>query len=145
MHLASSQRDGAPLYSSSGEQQANRNRTGRILAIEPDEEIRAAIDGLLAIHGCDVRTVLDYRAGLDLMAMWEPNIIFLDVDTLESDAARVVAMLQEGRQPPPPVVLLTRRVFGSAEALRLGAVARVQTPFDVEDVLRLVARYAPCG
>jgi CheY-like chemotaxis protein len=147
MRFASSGTGGGPPYPAFSSEQGSlaRSQVGRILAIEPDDEIRAAIDGLLNIHGCDVRTVPHYGAGLALMETWEPSLIFLDIDVLDMDVAQAVATLQAGREPPAAVVLVTRRVFRADEALRLGAVARIQTPFDVEEMLRLVARFAPCG
>jgi CheY-like chemotaxis protein len=138
--------DSIPERPSSGAR--TRHSTGcRILVAEDDPDLRMLIAAALGRDGHDIVTAADGTEILELLAatIGEPestrqfDLIVSDVRMPGWSGLDVLAGL---RHYPlvPPVVLIT--AFGDeqlhADARRLGAVATLDKPFDVDDLRAVV-------
>lgn len=125
----------------------------RILLAEDDAEMRALVSGDLRRAGYGVVECADGAAllrRLDLASCAEGlgvDLVVADVVMPELTGLEVLERLRAA-DPFTPYIVVT--AFGSAEtrraAARLGAIAVLDKPFEIRDLLRLVedAIGAPC-
>jgi DNA-binding response OmpR family regulator len=110
-----------------------------ILVVEDDPPLARLIEALLETEGYRVRQVTDGQAALDAVRDERPALVLLDVTLPKLDGWQVLARLR-AEPCPPPVVLLTAQARVAGRAQAAGAAAAVLKPFDIEELLRLVAR-----
>jgi CheY-like chemotaxis protein len=122
-----------------------------VLLAEDDDDLRALVATLLRKDG---HKVIEARDGRDLMAYlaWaylsasegaEEPLVVTDLRLPVTDSLKVIqAIRAQGRRPP--FILMT--AFGDqqthAEARRLGALAVLDKPFDVDQLRNAVRQYA---
>ena len=119
----------------------------RILLADDDDEMLALLTWVLQREGYEVTACAD---GLGLMEHVAPTVLgqrLEDYDLVISDIRMTwVTGLEalrgmHGRQgTPPPIILIT--AFGDnkthAEGRRLGAVAMLDKPFEIDDLLAMI-------
>jgi len=67
----------------------------RLLLIEPDEAVAAALSRGLRRHGWTVNFVHTAMAGLQLKVEWAPHVVLLALDLPDMAVSRLVARLAE--------------------------------------------------
>jgi CheY-like chemotaxis protein len=117
---------------------------GRVLVIEDEVVIRDTLEVLVSIEGCEVRTAGDGTRALALMQDWTPDLILLDLTLPGMSGAEFIAAYHRTPEPHAPIILLTARSISRAEATALGAAGVLPKPFDVTDLLDVVAAFADC-
>jgi CheY-like chemotaxis protein len=117
---------------------------GRVLIVEDDESTRELLAEIIAEQGCEARTAADGAAALALVQEWPPSLILLDLRLRGMDGYEFARRYRELPSPHAPIVVLSAS-WESARALEaIGAVERVDKPFDLQELLDVVERYTPC-
>lgn len=113
-------------------------QAGFILVVEDDEALARLMEALLVSDGYQVRLAMDGQAALDLVAVERPALVILDAVLPKADGWQVLARLRADR-PEVPVVFVTGQTRAAERATRAGAAAAILKPFDVDELLHLVA------
>lgn len=133
------------------EEQATRGRAVRILIAEEDDAMRAFLVRSLKGAGYEV---LEVRNGEELRSYFQSaatrpqeRLLDLIVSDISLPGKSEIEVLLELRRmiENTPVILIT--AFGDArlheQALRLGATAVIDKPFNMEELKRFVANAVP--
>lgn len=113
----------------------------RILVIEDEEDIQANIQDLLEIHGYEVKTAGDGRAGIDMVLSTNPDLIICDINMPIMNG---LDMIKELRQYPEfytvPFLFLTANVGQDSVRLGmgLGADDYITKPYKSSDLIQAV-------
>jgi two-component system sensor histidine kinase ChiS len=110
-----------------------------ILVVEDDPPLTRLMEALLETEGYRVRCVSDGHAALEAVQVDRPALVLLDVTLPKLDGWEVLARLRSEHNPPP-VVMLSAQTRAAGRAESAGAVATVLKPFDIDELLQLVAR-----
>ncbi|KYF77740.1 hypothetical protein BE11_31095 [Sorangium cellulosum] len=120
-------------------------KTGRILVVEDDLDIRSILSQLLVFEGYDVEEAADGAEALALLRRDKPPaLILLDLMMPVMDGWQLRAELQ--RDPALasiPVVIVSADVRAEQEASRLRVAGLLKKPLQIEPLLELVHRI--CG
>ncbi|CAN91331.1 MULTISPECIES: response regulator [Sorangium] len=120
-------------------------KTGRILVVEDDLDIRSILTQLLVFEGYDVEEAADGAEALALLRRdAPPALILLDLMMPVMDGWQLRAELQ--RDPALasiPVVIVSADVRVEQEASRLRVAGLLKKPLQIEPLLELVHRI--CG
>ncbi|WP_437907639.1 response regulator [Sorangium sp. So ce327] len=120
-------------------------KTGRILVVEDDLDIRSILTQLLVFEGYDVEEAADGAEALALLRRdAPPALILLDLMMPVMDGWQLRAELQ--RDPSLasiPVVIVSADVRVEQEASRLRVAGLLKKPLQIEPLLELVHRI--CG
>lgn len=129
--------------------QEPRTRRGRLLLAEDDEAFRTLLQQALAYEGYDVMAVKDgtellerlsgsLSAGLDEERF---DVVVSDVRMPGWSGLNVLITMSH-QVNPPPIVLIT--AFGDErlheQAMKAGAIAVLDKPFEIDDLCALVNR-----
>jgi len=117
-------------------------RIVRVLVVEDDELIRDMLEMVLTDAGYKVATAEHGRRGLDLLATVQPHVILLDLMMPVMDGRRFRKVQLQEHYPDPPLVILSASREATSIADELGALAVVTKPFELDDLLHVVSRYA---
>ena len=118
---------------------------GRVLVLEDESVIRDTIEMLISIEGCDARGVPDGPAALALLRDWTPDLILVDYTLPGMTGQQFIHAYHQSPEPHAPIILLTARDITGAEATAMGAMGVLSKPFDVTDLLDVVAGFTHCG
>ncbi len=120
-------------------------KTGRILVVEDDLDIRSILSQLLVFEGYDVDEASDGAEALTMLRKDPlPALILLDLMMPIMDGWQLRAELQ--RDPTlssVPVVIVSADVRAEQEASRLRVAGLLKKPLQIEPLLELVHRI--CG
>ena len=107
----------------------------RVAVIDDEPRIRELLELTLGHHGYAVRTAPDGPAGLDLVRVWEPDLIVLDVMMPRISGIELLPMLR--RVTDAPIVMLSARgeVETKVEGLAHGADDYLSKPFEMSELL----------
>jgi DNA-binding response OmpR family regulator len=110
-----------------------------ILVVEDDEDTVAALRMLLADEGYASITAPDVQQAIDALERAHPGLVLLDWSLDDGSGEAVLSAARCGTAADPPVVLMTGS--SSLDAQSRAADAILKKPFDVGELLRVVARY----
>jgi CheY-like chemotaxis protein len=119
--------------------------SGRVLVIEDEPNIRDTIEVLISIEGCEVRGVPDGVHALEVLQDWAPDLILLDLSLPVLSGPAFISAYHQTPGPHAPIVLMTGRDIPAAEATSMGAAGVLAKPFDVTDLLDVVASFTDCA
>jgi len=107
----------------------------RILIVDDEPQIVRALSTSLKADGFEIETSVDGLAALDKVAMWQPDLVILDLGLPDIDGVEVIRRLRGWSQVP--VIVLSARDGRSdkVQALDLGADDYVNKPFAIEELL----------
>lgn len=113
--------------------------TGRLLVVDDDEAIRAALVERFRARGHDVREAASGREALAKIRQGV-DVVLLDLQIPEGDGMSVLQALQHEEGDGPTVIVLTAHgsVDRAVQALKLGAYDFLEKPFEptrVEEAL----------
>ena len=115
-----------------------------ILVVDDDRAIRELVSTVLSEDGFAVATAANGREALARIAAHPPALVLLDLQLPIMSGWEVLVELRAAHVPVP-VVFMTAGYRAKAEAERHGADGYVAKPFDVAEVLQVVARFAGGG
>jgi DNA-binding response OmpR family regulator len=113
-----------------------------ILVVDDDHGVRGALDAALSAEGYDVVSVPDAAAGLEAAATFSVALILLDITMPGMDGSEFVRAYARTPGPHAPTVVLSAAGDGRALARMLGAQDYLGKPFELDDLLLVVSRYA---
>ena len=113
--------------------------TPRILVIDDEAGIRAALGQLLEYEGYEVRTATGGAEGLTIYGTFRPQLVFLDVKMAGLDGLEVLKRLRQLDAHATVVMISGHATIQTAvEATQLGAYDILEKPLDTDRVLVLL-------
>src|SRR5678816_2175157 len=108
----------------------------RILIIDDEQGIRAALGQLLEFEGYDVRSVANAVDGIGEYQKQRPDLVFLDVKMAGIDGVEALKKLKE-IDPSAIVVMISGHatIQTAVEATQLGAYDILEKPLDTDRIL----------
>jgi len=108
----------------------------RILVIDDEQGIRAALGQLLEYEGYEVRTIANASDGIAEYQKWHPHLVFLDVKMAGMDGMEALKKLKE-LDPAATVVMISGHatIRTAVEATQLGAYEILEKPLDTDRIL----------
>jgi CheY-like chemotaxis protein len=89
-----------------------------------------------------VQTAADGRAALAQVARELPSVILLDMKMPVMDGWQFARLFRERYDHFAPIVVVTAAEEGARRAADIGAEAYLDKPFNIDDLLAMVARYS---
>jgi CheY-like chemotaxis protein len=118
---------------------------GRVLVVEDESTIRETLEVLITIEGCDARSCGDGKSALALVRTWPPDLILLDYSLPGMTGDEFIRAYHQTPEPHAPIILLTGRRMELADATAMGATGVLHKPFEVTDLLDVVASFTDCA
>ncbi|MCX4777795.1 response regulator transcription factor [Streptomyces sp. NBC_01264] len=120
----------------------------RILVVDDEPEVRAAVEDGLAVEGYEVRGAADGLAALSEVALWQPDAVVLDVMMPVLDGLAVCRQLRAvGDRTPVLVLTALDAVSDRVDGLEAGADDYLVKPFALDELVArvraLLRRAAP--
>ena len=108
----------------------------RILVVDDEQGIRAALGQLLEYEGYEVRTVANAADGMTEYQKWRPHLVFLDVKMAGMDGMEALKRLRE-LDPTATIVMISGHatIRTAVEATQLGAYEILEKPLDTDRIL----------
>lgn len=108
----------------------------RILIIDDEQGIRAALGQLLEFEGYEVRSVANAVDGIGEFGRWQPHLVFLDVKMAGIDGLEALKRIKE-KDPTAVVVMISGHatIQTAVEATQLGAYDILEKPLDTDRIL----------
>jgi len=108
----------------------------RILVIDDEQGIRAALGQLLEFEGYEVRSIANAADGIAEYQKWRPHLVFLDVKMAGMDGMEALKKLREV-DPNALVVMISGHatIRTAVEATQLGAYEILEKPLDTDRIL----------
>jgi two-component system nitrogen regulation response regulator NtrX len=108
----------------------------RILVIDDEQGIRAALGQLLEFEGYEVHTLANAADGIAEYQKWHPHLVFLDVKMAGMDGMEALRKLRE-LDPAATVVMISGHatIRTAVEATQAGAYEILEKPLDTDRIL----------
>ncbi|MDO8500738.1 MAG: sigma-54 dependent transcriptional regulator [Gemmatimonadaceae bacterium] len=108
----------------------------RILVVDDERGIRAALGQLLEYEGYEVRAVSSAAEGIAEYQKWKPNLVFMDVKMAGMDGMEALKKIRE-IDPIATVVMISGHatIRTAVEATQLGAYEILEKPLDTDRIL----------
>ena len=115
----------------------------RVLVVEDDEAIGELLElALIDEGGYDVRRACDGLEALDVLGVWRPDVIVLDLMMPRMDGWRFrEEQVRRGIAPDVPILVASASRRAQSPTLDF-ARAVIRKPFDLGELLDLVAELA---
>lgn len=113
----------------------------KILIIEDDRSLQAALVEALAQEGYEAASAFDGEEGIQKVETGKPDLILLDLILPKKDGYEVLAELKKGPNKNIPVLILTNleEIDNVQKALDLGAKTfMVKSDFSLKDVIEKI-------
>lgn len=109
-----------------------------MLLIEDDAAIASGIGALLELEGIEVRVSESGRSALDVVRVFQPDAIVLDLTLPDMDGMEVYAALRSVL-PDVPIILSTGRV--DTEPPELAKSALLRKPYEFAELLAVLRKF----
>ncbi|HJQ10082.1 MAG TPA: sigma-54 dependent transcriptional regulator [Gemmatimonadaceae bacterium] len=108
----------------------------RILVVDDEQGIRAALGQLLEYEGYEVRTLSSAAEGITEFQKWRPHLVFLDVKMAGMDGMEALKKIRE-LDPTALVVMISGHatIRTAVEATQAGAYEILEKPLDTDRIL----------
>ncbi|HVJ14596.1 MAG TPA: response regulator [Polyangiaceae bacterium] len=119
--------------------------TKEVLVVDDDPDMAETMVEVLREAGYSARSAGDGKQALEAVEMHMPSLILLDVLMPVMDGWQCAREVRKryGRDLPIVVVTAAEDVRARAEPMDVNEV--LPKPFELDDLLRAVERYAPLG
>jgi CheY-like chemotaxis protein len=111
-----------------------------VLVVEDDADLLGLMEMILAEGGYGVRTASDGRQALERVAEEMPGVILLDMRMPVMNGWEFAKEFRLRYGHAAPIVVVTAAENAKGRAAEIGAEAWLAKPFDLDDVIVLVAR-----
>ncbi|HYN82701.1 MAG TPA: sigma-54 dependent transcriptional regulator [Gemmatimonadaceae bacterium] len=108
----------------------------RILVVDDEQGIRAALGQLLEYEGYEVHSVSNAADGIAEYQKWKPDLVFMDVKMGGMDGLEALKRIRE-LDPSALVVMISGHatIRTAVEATQLGAYEILEKPLDTDRIL----------
>ncbi|MBI3966085.1 MAG: response regulator [Chloroflexi bacterium] len=113
-----------------------------ILLVDDDDDVRELVTMVLEVEGYVVESAESGFVALDRLRSLEPSVILLDMNMPGMNGWEFAHSYRAQAGPYAPVVVFTGGHVGSDVVQQIDADAFVTKPFDLNDLLAVVGRYA---
>jgi len=111
----------------------------RILVVDDEQGIRAALGQLLEYEGYEVRSESNAPAGIATFEKWRPHLVFLDVKMAGMDGLEGLKRIRQIDSTASVVMISGHATIQTAvEATQLGAYDILEKPLDTDRILVLL-------
>jgi len=110
----------------------------RVLVVDDEPSILAAMAPLLRSRGYDVLTAMTGRAALDALEREAPDLIVLDLGLPDADGIEICRLIRDGSATPIIVLSARGKEADKVAALDAGADDYVTKPFGSEELMARV-------
>ena len=115
-----------------------------VLFVDDNADLRVSVHMMLDLAGYEVRCVENGKKALDAVAEKMPAVVLLDMLMPVMNGWECATELRSRYGLDVPIVVVTAAEHARARAAQIGGVADVlQKPFNMDDLLRVVARFIP--
>jgi len=114
----------------------------RVLVVDDDETIGELLETVLVDSGYDVAVAPGGAAALELADRFKPHLILLDLRMPGLDGRGFTRAYRKTTRRRAPIALVTAVRDAPQAAAELGAQGFLAKPFDLGEMLNLVARLA---
>ncbi|MBX9927555.1 MAG: sigma-54 dependent transcriptional regulator [Gemmatimonadaceae bacterium] len=110
--------------------------SARILVVDDEPGIRAALTQLLEYEGYEVKSVASGHEGIATYKQWRPQLVFLDVKMAGLDGMETLKALR-AHDPSAMVLMISGHatLATAVEATQLGAFDIMEKPLDTDRIL----------
>jgi nitrogen regulation protein NR(I) len=119
---------------------------GNILIVDDDPQLRQSFEKLLTAEGHTVKTAASGEAAIAMVQVEAPDLVIMDVRMPGMSGLEAFKAMHE-IEPKLPVIIMT--AYGTTEtaieATKLGAFEYVLKPFEIPDILALIAQALEAG
>lgn len=112
---------------------------GRVLLVNDDAVLREVIADTLVLEGYLVQSAEHGAAALEILIDFAPDVILLDYRMPVMDGAQFLTIYRQGSGPWAPIIGM------SVGAIEMDVDAALSQPFDLMELLSIVARYVGTG
>ena len=111
----------------------------RILIVDDEQGVRAALGQLLEYEGYDVKAVSNAADGIAEYEKWRPQLTFLDVKMAGMDGLEALRRIRQ-LDPAATIVMISGHatIQTAVEATQLGAYDILEKPLDTDRILVLL-------
>jgi CheY-like chemotaxis protein len=114
----------------------------RVLVVEDQQDIREFVAFVLQSEGYCVSTADNGAVALEQVARKPVNVVLLDMRMPVMDGWAFAEAYRQRPGPHAPIVVLTAANDAPVRAAQIQAEAYLGKPFELDDLLKVVARYA---
>ena len=117
----------------------------KVLVVDDDPDILDALQLLLEFAGYEVKTTEkgEYAENLRDMNGGLPNVIILDVLLSGKDGRLICQKLKSQEETKHiPIIMISAHPNAKQSVTAVGADAFVAKPFDMEELLAIIAKYS---
>jgi two-component system OmpR family response regulator len=114
----------------------------RVLVVDDDETIGELFEAALGDAGYEVAVAPGGAAALELADRFKPHLILLDLRMPGLDGRGFAQAYRERTRRPAPIAVVTAIRDAPQAAAAMGAQGFLAKPFDLGELLTLVARLA---
>ena len=119
------------------------NRAADVLVVDDDPDMVAIIRIMLDDSGYQVRCARNGKEALESVAERMPAVVLLDMLMPVMDGWQCARELRARYGRRVPIVVVTAAEHAGARAEQVGGDDVLAKPFEMAELLRIVARYAP--
>ena len=117
----------------------------KILIIDDDKSLLRALEIALSARGHELSSTISARQGIELVALFQPDVVILDLGLPDLDGVQVVRELRGWTQVPILVLSASGDEKRKVQSLDLGADDYVTKPFamaELEARIRVALKHA---
>lgn len=112
-----------------------------VLVVEDDQDLLTLLEIILGDAGYRVRTAREGRAALARVAEEMPGVILLDMRMPGMNGWEFAREFRARHDRAAPIVVVTAAENARERAAEVGAEEWLSKPFDLDEVVRTVARH----
>jgi DNA-binding response OmpR family regulator len=117
-------------------------RKPHILVVDDDRPILILMERILREFDFEASTAASGSEALELAASHPPDLALVDINMPEMPGDEVCRRLREQQGSAMlPVIILSGEPVPQGELERVGAVASIQKPFELPELLALIRRH----
>jgi two-component system chemotaxis response regulator CheY len=119
-----------------------REARGTVLIIDDDASILEMVSEVLVSEGYKTLGARDGKEALGVLERARPHVILLDMRMPVMDGWAFASALRKRGQQAPPVIVMTAAEDARRWAAEISAQGYLEKPFDLDDLLAVVKRFA---
>lgn len=136
--------EGGGVPEDAGRRAQDRAREARatVLIVDDDASILEMVSEVLVSEGYKTLGARDGKEALAVLEKARPQLILLDMRMPVMDGWAFASALRERGQQAPPVIVMTAAEDARRWAAEISAQGYLAKPFDLDDLLAVVKRFA---